>query len=172
MIASHLFLAMEEIVYQFIGTQDPEKAIAFLLHFAASDNNQYSYQNCWVAEEDGEVMAALVLYIGSHLSALRQPVIDYLETEFSRCIKPEDETREGEYYIDSLGVQPDKQGKGIGTKLLQFVIDEYVNKQHQTLGLLVDEQNAKAKRLYLKLGFKMVDRKVLFGKQMEHLQIG
>lgn len=56
-------------------------------------------------------------------------------------------------------------------KLLQFIIDEYVSKQGHTLGLLVDEKNPNAKRLYLKLGFKHVGNKVLLGNSMKQLQI-
>lgn len=83
----------------------------------------------------------------------------------------EDETESGEFYIDCIGVNSDQQGKGIGSKALNFLIDEYVVKNHQTLGLLVDEDNPNAKRLYLKLGFKVVGRKSLAGKKMEHLQL-
>jgi len=54
---------------------------------------------------------------------------------------------------------------------LQFLIDEYVNKHNQTLGLLVDEGNPNAKRLYLKSGFKSAGKKVLFGRNLEYLQI-
>jgi ribosomal protein S18 acetylase RimI-like enzyme len=170
-IATYLFLAMEEIAYKFIGEEDPEKAREFMLHFVKKGNNQYSYENCWVAEDDMKVVAAVNLYSGAQLTELRQPVIEYLRSSFNRDFNPEDETQAGEYYIDSLGVDPNQQSQGIGTKLLQFVIDEYVNKHNQTLGLLVDETNPNAKRLYLKLGFKSMGKKVLFGKNMEHLQI-
>src|SRR5688572_3696051 len=168
-IATHLFLAMEDIVYKFIGEEDPEKAREFLLHFVEKDNNQYSYQNCWVAEDTMDVVAAINLYNGALLQELRQPVIEYIRSKYNQDFNPEDETQAGEYYIDSLGVNPTQQSKGIGTKLLRFVIDEFVNKRSQTLGLLVDETNPNAKRLYLKLGFKSSGSKVLFGKNMEHL---
>ena len=170
-IATHLLLAMAEIVYKFIGEESPEKAKEFMLHFVKKDNNQYSYQNCWVVEDNMKVVAAVNLYNGALLSELREPIIEYLRSKFNKDFNPEDETQAGEYYIDSLGVNPNQQSKGIGTKLLQFVIDEYVNKHSQILGLLVDEINPNAKRLYLKLGFKSAGRKVLFGKNMEHLQI-
>jgi ribosomal protein S18 acetylase RimI-like enzyme len=170
-IATCLLLAMNEIIYKFIGEEDPEKAKAFLLHFVESDNNQYSYQNCWVAEDDMGVAGAVNLYDGSRLIELRQPVIDYTRSRFTSDYNFEDETHAGEYYIDSLGVNPNYQGQGIGTRLLQFLIDEYVNKRAQTLGLLVDEANPNAKRLYLKLGFTSAGKRILFGKNMEHLQI-
>ena len=171
MIAAYLLLAMEDIVFKFIGEANPEKAKEFMLHFVEKDNNQYSYLNCWVAEDNMKVVAAINLYNGAQLSELRQPVIEYLRNRFNKDFNPEDETQAGEYYLDTLGVNPNHRNKGIGTKLLQFVIDEYVNRHGQTLGLLVDEINPNAKRLYLKLGFKSAGTRVLFGKNVEHLQI-
>lgn len=170
-IASYLFLAMKEIVFRFIGEEDDSKAKDFLRHFVEKENNQYSYQNCWVAEEQHEIIAAANLYDGARLEELRQPVTAYLKERFQQDVTPEDETQPGEYYIDTLGVREDQQGKGVGSKILQFLIDEHVVKNQQTLGLLVDEENPEAKKLYLKLGFKSVGKCMLVGKQMEHLQI-
>lgn len=170
-IAANLLLAMEDIVYQFIGQNDSNKAIDFLLHFVQKENNQYSYQNCFVVEDDGKIIAAVNIYDGSQLNQLRNPIASYINSHFKTEFNPEDETQSGEFYIDSLGVNPNQQGKGIGAKLLQFVIDHYVHQNHQTIGLLVDEENPMAKKLYLRLGFKSVGQKTLVGKQMEHLQI-
>lgn len=170
-IATQMLLAMEDIVYQFIGERDTTKAMEFLLHFAARKANQYSWQNCWVGEEEGAVVATVNLYDGAHLGALRQPVLEHLRSHYHNDFQPEDETGPGEYYIDAVGVACNHQGKGIGSRLLQFLVDEYVTKRGQTLGLLVDEENPKAKRLYLKVGFTPVGKRVLFGKWMEHLQV-
>jgi len=164
-IATYLSLPMEDILYKFIGEEDLSKAREFILHFVARENNQYSYQNCWVVEDDMKVVAAINLYNGALLSELRQPVIEYVRSRFKSNFKPEDETQAGEHYINSLGVNPLQQSKGIGTKLLQFVIDEYVNKRRQTLGLLVDEINPNAKQMYLKLGFKSAGTRILVGQE-------
>ena len=171
LIATCLLLAMKEIIYKFIGEEDEKKAKEFILHFVERDNNQYSYQNCWVAEGDMGVVGAVNLYNGIQLSELRRPVIEYIRSRLASDFNVEEETQEGEYYIDSLGVNINYQNQGIGTKLLQFLIDEYVIKRTQTLGLLVDAGNSNAKRLYLKLGFKSVGKKIFLGKNMEHLQI-
>lgn len=169
-LATCLLLAMEDIVYGFIGARDPAGAKALLLHFAGLEANQYSYQNCWVGEVDGEVVAAINLYDGARLPELRQPVMDYIRSRYHAAFEPEDETGPGEYYIDTVGVAPHRQGQGLGARLLQFVVEEYAHARGHTLGLLVDEENGGAKRLYLKVGFQPVGKKVLFGKLMEHLQ--
>jgi ribosomal protein S18 acetylase RimI-like enzyme len=171
LIANFLLLAMEDIVYKFIGEKDYHKAKEFLAYFAQRERNQYSYQNCWVVEDGGEVLGAANVYDGAMLEELRRPIAEYLKIKFYKDFKPEDETQTGEYYIDTLGVNPKHQGKGVGTKLLLFMIDEYVNRRCQTLGLLVEEENRSAKKLYLNLGFRPVGKKLLVGKPMEHLQI-
>jgi ribosomal protein S18 acetylase RimI-like enzyme len=171
LIASHLLLAMEDIVYGFIGKKDSKKAHEFLLHFVERDANQYSYQNCLVIEDEHQIIGAVNMYDGAKLSMLRAPVDQYIITHFNAGFKPDDETEAGEYYIDSLGVSPNQQGKGVGTKILNYVIDHYVHQHQQTLGLLVEEENTNARKLYLKLGFKPVGTKILVGKKMQHLQI-
>ncbi|QSW89369.1 GNAT family N-acetyltransferase [Flavobacterium endoglycinae] len=170
-IAPILLLAMEDIIYKFIKKEDYASAKDFLQHFIEQENNQYSYQNCYVAEAENEIIGAVNLYNGSDLEVLRNPIIEYVRKNFNPDFDPEFETRAGEFYIDSLGVNPNYQGKGIGSKILRFLIDEFVHKNNHVLGLLVEEDNPLAKNLYLKIGFKVVGEKTLVGKKLEHLQI-
>jgi ribosomal protein S18 acetylase RimI-like enzyme len=170
-IAGHLFLAMEDILYKFIGEENEEKAMNLLLFFVEGKGNQYSFENCLIAEENKEVVGSINIYDGGKLDDLRSPVVHYIKSHFNPDFNPESETEAGEFYIDSFGVNKDQQGKGVGTQLLQYVIDEYVIKNNQTLGLLVDEDNPLAKKLYLKLGFEVVGKKTLASKTLEHLQM-
>lgn len=170
-IAVCLLLAMEEIVYRFIGKRDPEEAKAFMLHFTSSEDNQYSYQCCWVVEQDDELVGAANIYDGVKLHQLREPVLAYILQHYGRRLQPEDETGPGEFYLDSLGILPIHQGKGIGAAFLRHLIDEYTVHRKESLGLLVDEDNPSAKRLYLRLGFQAAGIKSLMGKRLEHLQI-
>ncbi|TDW51848.1 ribosomal protein S18 acetylase RimI-like enzyme [Flavobacterium sp. 270] len=166
-----LLSAMEEIIYSFLGAKDYALALDFLYHFVSKENNQYSYQNCFVVEENDTIIGAVNIYNGERLHDLRAPIVAYFKANFNPDFTSEDETQSGEFYIDSLGVDPNYQGKGIGSKMLQFLIDEYVIKNKQTLGLLVEEANPNAKRLYLRLGFEAVGHKTLGGKSLEHLQL-
>ena len=96
-IANYLLLAMEDIVYEFIGEKNNKKAKDFLLYFVERENNQYSYQNCWVVEENNEIIAAVNVYDGGKLNELRKPIAEYINTELSKNFNPEDETQTGEY---------------------------------------------------------------------------
>jgi len=169
-IATYLMLAMEDIVYGFIGEKSKEKATQFLTNLICKKDNQYSYENCWIGEIENNVVAVALVYDGAKLQKLRQPIAKEIKSMFGKDFNPENETQAGEYYIDSCAVSPHFQGKGLGSKFFQFLIDEYVFKRKETLGLLVDRDNPNAKKLYLKLGFEIVGEQTLAGKEMEHLQ--
>lgn len=166
-----LLLAMEDIFFDFIGTKTPHVAHSFLTHLVEQKQNQYSYENCWVVEDNGELSGVACVYDGEHLEDLRAPIAQAIKAKFNRNFNPEDETQAGEVYIDCIGVNPKYQGQGIGSRLFQFLIHEYVKKQHAVLGLIVDLENPKAKKLYKRLGFKVVGTKQLTGKHFEHMQL-
>ncbi len=170
-IAPLILLVMKNMVYKFIDETDYSKAKSFLELFIKREDNQYSYQNCWVAEEENDIIAVVNVYDGAKLQEFRQPILEYIKKHFNITLQIEDETQAGEFYIDAIGVREDFQGKGIGSEMLKFLIDLYVKKNDETLGLLVDEINPKAKKLYLKLGFKSVGKKTLLGHNLDHLQI-
>lgn len=121
-------------------------------------------------ESNQEVVAVANVYDGGKLKELRVATKDLLKSRFNKDFTAEDETQAGEFYIDCVGVDPNQQGKGIGSKIFNFLIEEYVNKRKMPLGLLVDKENPNTKRLYLKLGFQLISEKTLTGKAMEHLQ--
>lgn len=169
-IAKLMILAMTEIVYQFIGREDYEEGVLFLTKLIEQEGNQYSYTNSFVAQENGNVIGQISLYPGEQLASLRQPVLDLIKTEYNLDYFPEDETEAGEIYLDTIAVDPNIQGRGIGKQLIQHIIEEYVTKNQQIVGLLVDKDNPNAKRLYERIGFQKVKDKIVFGKEMEHMQ--
>jgi len=169
-IAQLMLLAMEDVVYFFLGTQDQEQALSFLKQHIARSGNQYSLENIIVAEEDSIILGQICIYEGKLLEALRQPILDYLATTYGKNLLLEQETQSGETYIDTIAVADTARGRGIGNMLLLYAIDLFVKQRGETLGLLVDKKNPNAKRLYLKVGFQLVDTKVIFGKEMDHLQ--
>jgi ribosomal protein S18 acetylase RimI-like enzyme len=170
-ILSCMLLAMEDFACKFLATENKQHAAEFLLHFIRQEENMYSWQNCLVAEKEGKIIATANVYEGSELIRLREPVIDFVRTYYNAKFNPEDETQAGEFYIDSLGVLTEEQGKGYGTMMLRALMEEYVVRRKQNLGLLVREENPGAKKLYLRMGFQPVDKRMLAGKKMDHLQI-
>ncbi|MFT3750280.1 MAG: N-acetyltransferase [Agriterribacter sp.] len=169
-IAPLILLAMEEIAYHFIGKHSREKAIGFFVTMISTKANQYSYENCWVTEQEGEIIAAALVYDGAQLHELRKPVAEQIKLMFGTDFNHGDETQSGEYYIDCIGVKPGQQGKGTGSKMLNFLVEEYAKRGTQPLGLLVDKDNPQAKKLYVRSGFEVAGEKIFAGKCMEHMQ--
>jgi ribosomal protein S18 acetylase RimI-like enzyme len=167
-IVIYLLYAMEDIVYKFIGEENYSSAKMFLLHFITKENNQYSYQNCWIAEKQNSIVGALLGYDGARLELLRAPIIAYVKLHFQQSFQPESETRSGEFYIDCLGVDPNYRGQGIASKL---ILECWTQNNKKTLGLLVGHANSNAKKLYHKLGFVKVGYKTLLGNSLEHFQL-
>lgn len=169
-IAPLLLEAMEEIVYVFINENNKAKALEFLTHFIQRENNQYSFENIFVAEIENQIVGAINIYDGENLHELRNSIVKYIAENYDLQLILEDETEAGEWYLDTLGVDKNYRGHGIGTALIKHSIDYYKNSSIKKLGLLVDLDNPKAKRLYLSLGFTKVGEKTLVGKNLEHLQ--
>lgn len=62
-IAPLLLSAMEDVVFKLIGKEDVQEALAFMKHFVALTNNQYSYENCELIEIDDVIIGAAYLTV-------------------------------------------------------------------------------------------------------------
>ena len=70
----------------------------------------------------------------------------------------------GVYRLHKLYVMPGLQGKGVGKKLLQFIVDDTLPKGAKILELNVNKQN-KAIQFYEKMGFKItMEEKIDIGQ--------
>lgn len=139
-----------------------------MTRLVAMDDSQYSYLNTLVAMVGDEVAGCLVAYDGKDLLRLRKRFME----EARRCLgrdfsSMDEETRAGEYYIDSLCVKTRFRKRGIATKLISGVIRRHGT---QPVGLLVDHTHPWAERLYRAIGFRFVDETTWGGHAMNHLQ--
>lgn len=168
-VAPLMFQAMEDIVYKLIGKEDQWEAIEFLKTLFLQENNQYSFKNTFVFEQDGEVIGSLVFYDGADLQLLRKPVLDLIQEKYGKEVSVEDETEAGEIYIDTVSVSPKGQGKGIGSQLITYLQNYVSETKKQKIGLLVDTKNPQAEKLYTRLGFTFVNEQILAGGVYKHL---
>ncbi|MDF1565687.1 MAG: GNAT family N-acetyltransferase [Deltaproteobacteria bacterium] len=68
------------------------------------------------------------------------------------------ETADGGH-IESIGVRPKHQGRGLGRALTRAAIDYLVDRGHTRVSLIVDQGNKPALRLYTRLDFEEVGRR-------------
>ncbi|MEQ7801401.1 N-acetyltransferase [Pedobacter sp. ASV1-7] len=169
-IARLIILAMDDLSVKFTGSSDPDEAIALFERFAAQPGNQYSFENTLVYEDEQGVCGMINAYDGVDLHTLRAPFLDYLNKNYGIKHNPDDETEPGEYYLDCVSVASDRQGQGIGKKLIQAMIDYAQQRKYYITGLLVSKDNPKAEKLYSSLGFKVVKEKDFMGGKYFHMQ--
>lgn len=162
--------AMGTLAGKFANSNDPEVIYALFDHFFHQEENQYSYQNTLVFEEDGEVLGAINAYDGGKLLSLRKPFFRELKEKYRIAnFNPEPETQAGEFYLDTISVHPKAQGKGIGKALIDAGINWAERSGHGKVGLLVDIENHKALKLYEKMGFMILNEKRFMGGLYHHM---
>lgn len=144
--------------------------LAVLTEIAAREATQYSWQQALIAEIDGIAAGAVVGYDGARLKDLRKGTMAVIGESRGQTPCIADETEEGEYYLDSIGLLPQFQGLGLGRALLSAFCDRAFAEGHHCVGLLVDYENPHAEQLYGSLGFERVGSKLFLGHQMWHLQ--
>lgn len=167
-IVALMMLAMDDLPYKFALTKDKQIAAALLKKFVLKAGNQYSISNTYVYEQEGKVVGAINGYDGGKIESLRKPFFDYINKNFHHGnFEMEPESESGEFYIDTLGVNPKHQGKGIGKNLILETLNYAKALGFNKVGLLVS--NPSAKRLYEKLGFTKVGTRNLLGKTHDHL---
>lgn len=138
---------------------------------AGRQDTQYSYLNALCAvDADDRVVGACVSYDGAELRRLRQPFIDAVREAFGRDFSdmPE-ETSAGELYLDSLAVEPAWQGQGIAKALLRATAERAAEMGCGPVGLLVDNNNPRAERLYASVGFVAAGTNSWGGHPMKHM---
>ncbi len=135
-------------------------------------DTQYSHLNTICAiDSNGQMAGACVSYDGAELLRLRQPFIDAVKKYFSHDLNSmEEETAAGELYVDSLAVFPEYRRQGVATALLQATVGKARQLGDDPVGLLVDESNPRAERLYRSIGFEQVGTSTWGGHPMKHMR--
>ncbi len=144
--------------------------LVVLAEIADTENTQYCWRNALIAEVGGVTAGAVVGYDGARLEQLREGTYSVLRKHFGQAPDIPDETEQGEFYLDSLGVLPEFRGQGAGRALLVALCNRAFAEGHERVGLIVDYDNPRAEALYKSLGFRRVGTRLFFGHKMWHLQ--
>ena len=120
----------------------------------------YSYRHALIAWLDDVPVGLCLAYPGEGYHDIRVRTFAAFaalhpnEPDTMDLANAEDETCDGEYYIDSLAVLPEYRRHGIGRQLMQAQIRQGQQAGYHHLTLLVDPDNPSAQQLYASLGFR------------------
>ena len=125
--------------------------------FANPDSN-FSYRNCVMAERGSEIAGMMMSFaiLESDEAAPEIPAEPSRETP--DVMAPYALEKANTWYICGLAVFPEFRGQGIGAELLALAHQQAQERGFEELSLLCFEQNAGAKRLYERHGFKVIDQ--------------
>jgi ribosomal protein S18 acetylase RimI-like enzyme len=128
----------------------------------ARKNTEFSYQNCIVAEIDGQVAGMLLTF--PMAAKPESPQVD--EAPFPEgdgqpnVLSPYGELEvPGSLYVCATAFFPGYRGRGLGTRLMAVAGEQAREIGHSVLSLLVFEENRRAVALYHRLGYREIDRR-------------
>ncbi|MDX1516253.1 MAG: GNAT family N-acetyltransferase [Woeseiaceae bacterium] len=124
------------------------------------ENTPFSYQNCTIVDCDGEVAGMLVAFPMHVDPSFREA--DPVLAPYS--LLEEDDS----YYICGMALFPQFRGRGIGTQLLELAERHAAEKGFDKTSLIVFEQNAAARRLYERAGYREVRREAVVPHPLIH----
>lgn len=119
----------------------------------------YSYKNALIAYINEEPVGLCLAYDGAGYHDIRIRTFAAFaalhpdEEDEMDLANAEDETCDGEFYIDSLAVLPQHRRQGIGRQLMLAQMERGRNLGLTRQTLLVDPDNPSAQQLYAALGF-------------------
>lgn len=167
-VIAELFRISSEGVADYVWSKidDPEYANLDLVERGekrySRENVDFSYQNCDVAEIDGEPVGMLHAYVMGddvgHAPDDMDPVLrPYAELEEPKSL-----------YISGLALFDKYRGSGIGTRLLDFAYKRARAEGVKKISLICFAENTGACRLYEREGFKARDRRAVVPHPLIH----
>lgn len=160
---SSISLAAKENYSESKSYEEVKRALE---EIAARPDTLYSYRHSRIATYGGEVAGVIVGYDGAAYREMAELTFGLIAGKLDTApFNPGEETREGEYYLDSLHVSPDFRGHSIGTILMRNELDIAEGLGFRRVSLIVDKEKPWLHRLYARLGFEEAGETVFFGEK-------
>ncbi len=131
-------------------------------HFFSHAGTTDSFDNWWVAEQEGEIVGGVSAHPAGALA--QDPPDPLIPEERLYLLKPFRQLlgqlrAEGSYYIRAVAAYPEYRGAGIGSALISHAHSEGKARGFIETSLLVFSENTRAVELYKRLGYTEVARR-------------
>lgn len=155
-LADHLFQ---------LNTEAIETMIAKLF---VRDAGRFGYNNAFVAECEKEPVGLLIACRGDKVNRLNIETIPHLVAVLGLVkaigfvyraitLPGGKEAQDDEFFLSNLGVIPSMQGRSLGTQMLAYAERLACENDLRKCSLIVGWNNVKARRLYERLGYQVVE---------------
>jgi len=164
-----ILLDMELPVMQEANWEDIKPA---LVEAGKLEKYRLNYRNAVVKEVDGQIAGFFYGYKGWSESEAYEQLGAMLKNHGLPVteIFDEEESFDGEWYLDSLVTHKDYRGQGIGQELLEAAFAKARESGMSVIGLNVDHGNPRAKALYERMGFVKTGEVILSEHDYDHMQ--
>ncbi|GGE70640.1 GNAT family N-acetyltransferase [Priestia taiwanensis] len=165
-----LYETLEGIAVKLTGGTTDEEVLATLEDFFQQEVNRLNYTNAFVKVIDNKLAGIMIAYHGKDAEAIDAPIIEHLRTlKNDATITIDKEAEEDAYYIDTLSVNAEFRGQGIGTDLMKAAEDYAKEQGYDKISLNVEYDNERAHNLYTKVGFKEEKTITIIGKKFYYM---
>lgn len=164
-----MFIDMELPIMRKVPWKDLKPV---LVEAVKQNKYRFNYNNAMVKEIDGQIAGFFYGYKGGSASDSYEPI----ETLFEKYNLPvfetddEEESFDGEWYLDTLVTNEVYRGQGVGSELIEAAFLKAKENNMSVIGLNVDRENPRAKALYERMGFLKVDEIILSQHNYDHMQ--
>ena len=146
--------AIGEIANTLTGENEKKKILETLDFYISMDINRLSYNNICTYKVGSELAGLIIAYDSNRVNELDNPMLQHLASKDIYLDSFDKECFIDEFYIDTISVFEEFQGRGIAKELFAFIEEKAKALDFDKLSLLVDVENLVALSLYKKIGFK------------------
>nr|WP_246880612.1 GNAT family N-acetyltransferase [Sporosarcina sp. 6E9] len=161
--------AIGDIAERMTGEAEPLAIEQSLCELFRRDDNPHSYLYTYVAEIDGNIAGTMVLYSGEIAPQLDRNLSKWLSEKGAKVSEIDPESLPDELYVNTICVDPNFRGKGIGSQLLTFAEDIAKQENIAKLSLNVETEKEAAIRLYKRSGYEIVSPWTIIGEPFHHM---
>lgn len=151
--SSLILNAIDDVAITLTGEDEKGKILQTLDKYIAMDVNRLSYSNSWTYEKQSQVVGLIVAYDSNRVEELDRPILENLASKNIFLDTFDKECFNDEFYIDTVSVLEEFQGRGIAKEFFYFIETHAKELKYKKLSLLVDVNKDKALGLYEKIGF-------------------
>jgi ribosomal protein S18 acetylase RimI-like enzyme len=131
----------------------------------ARDEPPFTWRNCTVAEADQPLGVMLAYGIDASYESV-EPAVGGDDETTRDVFYPARMEVPDSWYICGMTIFEPWRGRGIGSRLLRFANEQAARMGYRRLSLIAFEQNQGSVRLYLRHGFRIVERRRIVAHAM------